>query len=474
MSEPTSNRLSLTLLSHTNVGKTTLLRTLTGKDVGEVLDQAHVTDRATPHTLLSTPQGAELVLWDSPGFGDSMRLLRMLREHEDPLGWLESQSFDPHAERAMYCDREALLGVRGRADAVLYLVNASERPEDAGYVEAELELLTWVDRPVLLLLNQTGPPSSPELAADEERWRAATSRWKVVRDVLGLDAFTRCWVQEGQMFSAIEAMVEEPLRPLAADLLEAWKRQRHATFQESMELFAGELARAAADEEPVVEGAWGNDKPKARRSLEARMLEGNLRVVDRLIGLHNLEGRSELEFRAAEEDFKGQNEKLAPKRWGVVGGVVSGVLTGLTADIASGGMSLGGGMILGGLLGGLGSAGVASLYNTVRSGDQAVLRWTPEVLNRNAEHLLLRYLAISHFGRGRGTWRERDFSSEWRRAVSESVESRKTYFNGVWKDARGESSRDGLRELQRRLTPLLKGAAREVLTSFYPEAGGVL
>ena len=474
MTETQPSRLSLTLLSHTNVGKTTLLRTLTGKDVGEVLDQAHVTDRATAHTLLSTPTGEELVLWDSPGFGDSLRLLRTLREHEDPLAWLEAQSFDPHAQRAMYCDREAMLGVRGRADVVLYLVNASERPEDAGYVEAELELLSWIDRPVLLLLNQTGPPSSPELAADEDRWRAATSRWKVVRDVLGLDAFTRCWVQEGQMFEAVEAMVEASLRPLAAEFLEAWKRKRHATFYESMELFAGELARAAADEELVVEGAWGNDKPKARRALEARMVEGNLRVLDRLIALHNLEGHAELEFRAADEDFKGQHEKLAPKRWGVVGGVVSGVLTGLSADIASGGLSLGGGMILGGLLGGLGSAGVANLYNTVRSGDQAVLRWTPDVLNRNAAHLLLRYLAIAHFGRGRGAWREREFSSEWRRTVNEALESRHPYLNAIWKDARGKSSKEGLRELQRRLTPLLKGAAREVLTSFYPEAGRVL
>ena len=35
--------LSLSLVSHTNVGKTTLARTLLARDIGEVRDEAHVT-----------------------------------------------------------------------------------------------------------------------------------------------------------------------------------------------------------------------------------------------------------------------------------------------------------------------------------------------------------------------------------------------------------------------------------------------
>ena len=35
--------VTLSLISHTNVGKTTLARTLLRRDVGEVFDQAHVT-----------------------------------------------------------------------------------------------------------------------------------------------------------------------------------------------------------------------------------------------------------------------------------------------------------------------------------------------------------------------------------------------------------------------------------------------
>ena len=82
--------IQLSLVSHTNVGKTTLARTLLRRDIGEVRDQAHVTDLAEAQRLIDTPQGDVLLLWDTPGFGDSARLLKRLRKSENPLGWLLS------------------------------------------------------------------------------------------------------------------------------------------------------------------------------------------------------------------------------------------------------------------------------------------------------------------------------------------------------------------------------------------------
>ncbi|MEO7007994.1 MAG: GTPase, partial [Caldimonas sp.] len=43
MSAP-ARSISLSLVSHTNVGKTTLARTLLGRDVGQVRDVPHVTE----------------------------------------------------------------------------------------------------------------------------------------------------------------------------------------------------------------------------------------------------------------------------------------------------------------------------------------------------------------------------------------------------------------------------------------------
>ena len=54
--------IQLALLSHTNVGKTTLARTLLRKDIGAVMDRAHVTEVAESHVLMRTDAGDELVL----------------------------------------------------------------------------------------------------------------------------------------------------------------------------------------------------------------------------------------------------------------------------------------------------------------------------------------------------------------------------------------------------------------------------
>ncbi|MEZ5730208.1 MAG: GTPase domain-containing protein [Burkholderiaceae bacterium] len=70
--------IELSLVSHTNVGKTTLARTLLGRDVGMVRDEAHVTEVAEDFVLVESDEGDRLRLWDTPGFGDSFRLARRL------------------------------------------------------------------------------------------------------------------------------------------------------------------------------------------------------------------------------------------------------------------------------------------------------------------------------------------------------------------------------------------------------------
>ena len=93
--------VSLSLVSHTNAGKTTLARTLLGRDIGEVRDAPHVTEFAEVHTMLKRPQGDRLQLWDTPGFGDSVRLMRRLRQSANPIGWFISEVWDRWRDRAV-------------------------------------------------------------------------------------------------------------------------------------------------------------------------------------------------------------------------------------------------------------------------------------------------------------------------------------------------------------------------------------
>ena len=130
----TPSTLSISLVSHTNVGKTTLARTLLGRDIGAVRDEAHVTEAAEPHTLIESADGDRLLLWDTPGFGDSQRLARRLAQAGNALGWVLTEVWDRWRDRAFWASQRAIRHELGEADVALYLANAAEQPDDAGYL----------------------------------------------------------------------------------------------------------------------------------------------------------------------------------------------------------------------------------------------------------------------------------------------------------------------------------------------------
>jgi hypothetical protein len=105
--------IALSLISHTNAGKTTLARTLLARDVGEVRDAPHVTTTAAEYPLLETPEGDRLLLWDTPGFGDSARLAKRLGQQGNPIGWFLTQVWDRLSDRPFYLTQLAVRNVRG-------------------------------------------------------------------------------------------------------------------------------------------------------------------------------------------------------------------------------------------------------------------------------------------------------------------------------------------------------------------------
>jgi hypothetical protein len=168
--------ISLSLIAHTNIGKTALARTLLGRDIGEVRDAPHVTTSAERHSLVETAQGDVLYLWDTPGFGDSARLARRLATYDHPIIRFLAMNWDRWRDRPLWSSQQAVRNVRDEADVVLYLVNASESPADAGYIAPELTILEWIGKPVIVLLNQLGQPRSVRSPASATCLRSMHSR----------------------------------------------------------------------------------------------------------------------------------------------------------------------------------------------------------------------------------------------------------------------------------------------------------
>jgi hypothetical protein len=491
--------VSLALVSHTNVGKTTLARTLLGRDVGEVRDAPHVTEFADEHVLVETADGVRLTLWDTPGFGDTVRLVRRLRQAGQPIGWFLSQVWDRFTDRAFWSSQQALKAVREHADVVLYLVNASESPAAAGYVAPEMDLLEWVGCPVVVLLNQLGPPRpAAEEQADVDRWRRHLAPHAFVRAVLPLDAFARCWVQEAAWLAAVErALGDGPERERMAALRAEWTRRREAQFDAAMDALAASLARSALARQTLTDagrlretvrrlrGALGGagrtaDDPAAlaQQALAARHDEEVRRSTAELVGLHGLSGRAEGEILARVAAHYETRTPVDEGRAAVLGGLLTGALAGLKADLVSGGLTLGGGLLAGGLLGAIGAAGAARAANLVRGVGSGWVGWSDEALQAMTDAALLRYLAVAHFGRGRGDWSAGESPPHWRSVVAAALAPRREALAAAW-DAARDAAADappatgpdaGAAALADALRPLLAGAAREALGRLYPDA----
>ncbi|MGH7268222.1 MAG: GTPase domain-containing protein, partial [Candidatus Rokuibacteriota bacterium] len=223
--------VTLSLVSHTNVGKTTLARTLLRREIGEVRDEPHVTTIAEAHLLIEADD-ARLLLWDTPGFGDTVRLMTRLRRERDPIGWFLHQAWDRVLDRPLWCSQEAVRNVRNEADVVLYLVNATEDPGQAGYMRHELELLAWMARPVLVLLNQVRGAAAGRTV---EQWRSSLASFPVVRGVLSLDAFTRAWVEESLVLERVVNLLDGDKRTAMVRLLHAWNDRNLRVFDAAVD-----------------------------------------------------------------------------------------------------------------------------------------------------------------------------------------------------------------------------------------------
>lgn len=480
-----ANIISLSLVSHTNVGKTTLARTLLSQSVGEVRDEPHVTDTNDRFELAQTPQGDQLVLWDTPGFGDSARLARRLLQSDRPIGWFVSQVWDRFADRALWSSQQAVHNVREEADVVLYLVNAAENPEDAGYVEPEMKILAWIGKPIIVLLNQMGPPAGHQAEeAEIDLWRSYLTRFGNVHQVLALDAFARCWVQEGALLQAVEPLLLQAKKPAFGRLNRLWQNQRRQTFDRSMHILATRLAATALDRERIPNSSLKDQlrevgkvlgvsrspqddaKQQAMAKLAERLNTAIRQSTDELIEANGLVGHATDEVLSRMADHYDVTENLNEGHAAVVGGLVTGALAGLKADLLAGGLTLGGGMIAGGVLGALGGAGLARGYNMVRGIDAITVTWTDAVMNRLIQSALLTYLAVAHYGRGRGEWAQSEHPAHWEKTVTDVLTQQHDQFTQFWRKRQNYGPDALASALQTELTL----AMERILIRLYPNA----
>ncbi|AYC31088.1 DUF3482 domain-containing protein [Pseudomonas cavernae] len=346
-----SKPLKLAVVGHTNVGKTSLLRTLT-RDVGfgEVSHRPSTT-RHVEGARLSVAGEALLELYDTPGLEDAIALLAYLERLDRPGERLDGPArlarfLDGSEARQRFEQEAKVLRQLLASDAGLYVIDARE-PVLAKYRD-ELAVLAGCGKPLLPVLNFVHSEQQRE-----SDWRQALAR-------LGLHALVRFDTVappldgERRLYESL-ALLLEPARAPLERLIADHEAQVLARRDSGARLVAELLVDAAACRrsvaaQPALEQDALHDLHQGIRQREQQCVEALLRL-----------------YAFREDDAHAGELPLLDGRWGddlfnpetlkqlglqLGGGIAAGAAAGAGVDLLVGGVTLGAAALLGAIAGG--------------------------------------------------------------------------------------------------------------------------
>lgn len=352
MTEADSTRaIRLAVVGHTNVGKTSLLRTLTGDvSFGEVSHRPSTT-RHVEGARLSVDGEALVELYDTPGLEDAIALLDYLERLDRPGERLDGPArlarfLDGSEARQRFEQEAKVMRQLLDSDAGLYVIDARE-PVLAKYRD-ELAVLASCGKPLLPVLNFVSAQQHRE-----PEWREALSR-------LGLHALVRfdsvAPPQDGgrRLYESL-ALLLESARPRLERLIDDQEKQRTAKRHSAARLIAELLIDCAACRRSVETTA--DQEQQAVEALRKAVRQREQQCVEALLKLYA--------FR--KDDVSSSDLPLMDGRWGddlfnpetlklmgvrVGGGVAAGAAAGAGVDLMVGGVTLGAAALVGAIAGG--------------------------------------------------------------------------------------------------------------------------
>jgi hypothetical protein len=343
--------LRLAVVGHTNVGKTSLLRTLT-RDVGfgEVSHRPSTT-RHVEGARLSVDGEPLLELYDTPGLEDAIALLDYLERLDRPGERLDGPArlarFLEGSEARQRFEQEAkVLRQLLASDAGLYVIDARE-PVLAKYRD-ELAVLASCGKPLLPVLNFVSSAQHRE-----PDWREALAR-------LGLHALVRfdsvAPPEDGErrLYESL-ALLLETSRGQLERLIADQEAQRQSRRQSAARLIAELLLDCAACRRSVattsdqVEAAI-TDLRKSVRQREQRCVESLLKLYAFRAQDASASDLPLLDGRWGDDLFNPETLKLLGVRVG--GGIAAGAAAGAGVDLLVGGITLGAAALVGAIAGG--------------------------------------------------------------------------------------------------------------------------
>jgi hypothetical protein len=186
-----------------------------------------------------------------------------------------------------------------------------------------------------------------------------------------------------------------------------------------------------------------------------------------LLALHKLDASEAGKINARVRQNFAIRAPLDKAQAGLIGAVVSGAATGLSADLMAGGLTLGGGALIGGLVGALTFAGAAWGFNASTDRNHPTVQFADDFLHSLLVAGILRYLAVAHFGRGRGNFVESEAPAFWQEEVERAVALHADALSDAWEEVRTGPDANGAKA-GFHLEEVVTGIAARTLEQLYP------
>ncbi len=342
--------LKLAVVGHTNVGKTSLLRTLT-RDVGfGAISHRPSTTQHVEGARLSVDGEALIELYDTPGFEDAVALYEYIEQLPKTAERLDGpellQRFLNSSEARQRFEQEAkVLRQLLQSDAGFYVIDARE-PVLAKYRD-ELAILTMCGKPLLPVLNFVNSTEQREPA-----WREVLARL-ALHALVRLDAIAPPQDGEQRLYENL-SLVLDSQRPRLQRLIEHNQAQVLVRRKAAYRLIAELLVDVSACRRSV----HPDQLEEAIQNLHRDVRQREQTCVEALLKLYA--------FR--KDDAQASALPLQEGRWGddlfnpatmkqlgikVGGGMAAGAATGVGIDLLTGGLSLGMATVVGAAVGGL-------------------------------------------------------------------------------------------------------------------------
>lgn len=364
--------LNITVVGHTNTGKTSLLRTLSrDENFGEVCDEPSTTRHVEGMKLVLSDGTPAMSLFDTPGLEDPGGVLDLL-EHLAQMGRYDGpervQHFLQMPEARSHYEQEAkVLRQVMQSDAAIYVIDSCEPV--LGKYKDELSILTYCAVPVLPVLNFVALERTREA-----EWRAQLARVNL-HAVVAFDTVVFDEHSEQRLYERLRTLLDDRHDRLLSQLLQDRREQAHWLRRAAAEQLAELLLDSAAYQRLMPK----DTDPEVLR-LDTLRYQDEIRqreqqCVDALLGLFRFSRRHVSEQNLPLVDGSWEVDLFSPdavKHYGLRlgGGAAAGAAAGATIDAATLGATMGlgtaSGTAIGLLLGGSSTSLKQRMLNRMR------------------------------------------------------------------------------------------------------------